>query len=252
MDDHEDILARYKRMRSASRVVNNALMEIYEPSIEEAAKALGVWSKGAIILDIEQMPVLMDHAIHNGSTRGRTVVERYVAEHPPEPGSDAQIVLAAMEKVFFSLFRVSGLVAGLGVRITDILRDQEHLLVDVNLSQSAVERMVIASRVIPFDDFIMTTGAALPVDVEVVEWVVEKLDRGGLSPEDMRELPREAWSQIETAVIGACLQYDGDQHVEYQDVPEGVLALSRDPGRVGRNDPCPCGSGRKFKKCCGR
>jgi hypothetical protein len=21
--------------------------------------------------------------------------------------------------------------------------------------------------------------------------------------------------------------------------------------RVGRNDPCPCGSGRKFKKCCG-
>jgi hypothetical protein len=22
--------------------------------------------------------------------------------------------------------------------------------------------------------------------------------------------------------------------------------------RVGRNDPCPCGSGRKFKKCCGR
>jgi SEC-C motif-containing protein len=22
--------------------------------------------------------------------------------------------------------------------------------------------------------------------------------------------------------------------------------------KVGRNSPCPCGSGRKFKKCCGR
>lgn len=22
-------------------------------------------------------------------------------------------------------------------------------------------------------------------------------------------------------------------------------------GKIGRNDPCPCGSGRKFKKCCG-
>jgi preprotein translocase subunit SecA len=21
--------------------------------------------------------------------------------------------------------------------------------------------------------------------------------------------------------------------------------------RVGRNDPCPCGSGKKYKKCCG-
>jgi preprotein translocase subunit SecA len=20
----------------------------------------------------------------------------------------------------------------------------------------------------------------------------------------------------------------------------------------GRNDPCPCGSGKKYKKCCGR
>ena len=21
--------------------------------------------------------------------------------------------------------------------------------------------------------------------------------------------------------------------------------------KIGRNEPCPCGSGRKFKKCCG-
>jgi preprotein translocase subunit SecA len=21
--------------------------------------------------------------------------------------------------------------------------------------------------------------------------------------------------------------------------------------KTGRNDPCPCGSGKKFKKCCG-
>ncbi|MBF0625330.1 MAG: preprotein translocase subunit SecA [Magnetococcales bacterium] len=26
----------------------------------------------------------------------------------------------------------------------------------------------------------------------------------------------------------------------------------RDGDKVGRNDPCPCGSGRKFKQCCGR
>jgi uncharacterized protein len=23
------------------------------------------------------------------------------------------------------------------------------------------------------------------------------------------------------------------------------------PKTVGRNDPCPCGSGKKYKKCCG-
>ncbi len=29
-------------------------------------------------------------------------------------------------------------------------------------------------------------------------------------------------------------------------------ATIRSSGKVGRNDPCPCGSGKKSKKCCGR
>lgn len=49
------------------------------------------------------------------------------------------------------------------------------------------------------------------------------------------------------------------------DKPEGILdiekllaseAVPSNPGvrvaSVGRNEPCICGSGRKFKKCCGR
>lgn len=26
----------------------------------------------------------------------------------------------------------------------------------------------------------------------------------------------------------------------------------REEAKVGRNDPCPCGSGKKYKKCCGK
>jgi len=26
--------------------------------------------------------------------------------------------------------------------------------------------------------------------------------------------------------------------------------LARKPPKVGRNEPCPCNSGKKFKKCC--
>jgi hypothetical protein len=26
----------------------------------------------------------------------------------------------------------------------------------------------------------------------------------------------------------------------------------KDDPKVGRNDPCPCGSGKKYKKCCGK
>jgi preprotein translocase subunit SecA len=30
-----------------------------------------------------------------------------------------------------------------------------------------------------------------------------------------------------------------------------VKTVTRDAPKVGRNDPCPCGSGKKYKKCCG-
>jgi preprotein translocase subunit SecA len=34
---------------------------------------------------------------------------------------------------------------------------------------------------------------------------------------------------------------------EYQPVQQVV----RGSAKIGRNDPCPCGSGKKYKKCCG-
>ena len=32
----------------------------------------------------------------------------------------------------------------------------------------------------------------------------------------------------------------------------GPDPVRRDHPKVGRNDPCPCGSGKKYKKCCGK
>jgi len=34
--------------------------------------------------------------------------------------------------------------------------------------------------------------------------------------------------------------------------PRKIEQIVRETPKVGRNDPCPCGSGKKFKKCCGR
>ncbi|MBN1125894.1 MAG: SEC-C domain-containing protein [Sedimentisphaerales bacterium] len=37
--------------------------------------------------------------------------------------------------------------------------------------------------------------------------------------------------------------------------PQGeqkVKPIKLEQPKVGRNDPCPCGSGKKYKKCCGK
>jgi preprotein translocase subunit SecA len=31
-----------------------------------------------------------------------------------------------------------------------------------------------------------------------------------------------------------------------------AAAPKRHGDKIGRNDPCPCGSGRKYKRCCGK
>ena len=42
----------------------------------------------------------------------------------------------------------------------------------------------------------------------------------------------------------------GDDAAEPASAPPPAPAVAR-AAKVGRNDPCPCGSGRKYKKCCG-
>jgi preprotein translocase subunit SecA len=39
--------------------------------------------------------------------------------------------------------------------------------------------------------------------------------------------------------------------VDIPQPPRPAAPVRRDAPKVGRNDPCPCGSGRKYKKCCG-
>ncbi len=48
------------------------------------------------------------------------------------------------------------------------------------------------------------------------------------------------------------LTANGDSDASLDDVFETQRAPVRDASKVGRNDPCPCGSGKKYKNCCGR
>ncbi len=58
-------------------------------------------------------------------------------------------------------------------------------------------------------------------------------------------------------VEGVCLKYGiskgelDKRFAEYQRYAKQMAALDELPaGKISRNDPCPCGSGKKYKKCC--
>ena len=53
---------------------------------------------------------------------------------------------------------------------------------------------------------------------------------------------REKSDQIKAGLPGA----------DEEPLPEPVKPIHADGKSVARNDPCPCGSGKKYKKCCGK
>ena len=58
------------------------------------------------------------------------------------------------------------------------------------------------------------------------------------------------------------MKHDENQGIGFVPPPQGQAKSASQQGlkvqpvnvdqKIGRNDPCPCGSGKKFKLCCGK
>src|SRR5262249_9409140 len=154
----------------------NALVgRLKKDVMEEGGKKLGILKGNALILDSEdELSVLMDYCIYDVRRKGRNAVEDYLADSPPPADSDEMLILQAMRKAWYSLFQVQEVMPGVGVQTLDVLRQAPQFIVDLGFSRTADRGAVLATRVIPFADFTMTGGAALPVqDEQVLDRVVE-------------------------------------------------------------------------------
>ena len=62
------------------------------------------------------------------------------------------------------------------------------------------------------------------------------------------EVKREEAAKITGAALQAINSLDNGEQIK----SEVNRTIVNDGPKVGRNDPCPCGSGKKYKNCCGR
>ena len=61
---------------------------------------------------------------------------------------------------------------------------------------------------------------------------------------------REKNKPIQHHEIAEFVKEDGRWYFMDGHAPKPVQSVRQGP-KIGRNDPCPCGSGKKYKKCCG-
>ena len=98
--------------------------------------------------------------------------------------------------------------------------------------------------------------AALSRDPEhhsdIVEFPFYKEARMAISNERDWEVSQEAI--IDSAFMDSMKDYLGNlSPKELEHLINGVQEPYINPfARIGKNDPCPCGSGKKYKKCCGK
>ena len=70
--------------------------------------------------------------------------------------------------------------------------------------------------------------------------IAKRMEQDGVDFKSIRQMKKwmkEHETEIRAGAPGA-------------DVPKVETVVHEGP-RIGRNDPCPCGSGKKYKKCCG-
>jgi len=71
---------------------------------------------------------------------------------------------------------------------------------------------------------------------------------GNAELDDELETNQEYWIEQLGPTVAAIYRY----FLAYRTGGEsGSKPVIRSNPKVGRNDPCPCGSGKKYKKCCG-
>ncbi|MFC1835413.1 hypothetical protein ACFL2Q_11870 [Thermodesulfobacteriota bacterium] len=161
-------LAQYKRLRNAGRHLNEVLVErLPDASVLDCAKKLGLLKAGSLVLNSEQeMPILLDYCLYADRRDGKTVIERYSVRNPPPDASDEMILLQAMKNSHYSVFEAKSIHLRQGATLLDMLRDEEFLLMDVGIGSTGRSGMFFAGRVLPLEQYFLTSGALIPLSAD--------------------------------------------------------------------------------------
>lgn len=258
MIDHARVLERYRHSRDIRHRLSDLLANsIPRKTLEECGRILGFFRNGTLVFETEdELPLLLDYCIYYPQSEGGNLVTRFLETTPPPADSEEMDALQAMTHAYYSLFQVTEVVRGVGIGVRDLLRNETGFIADIGFGNSAQPHLMVATRIIPIEDFFMTGGAGLPVDASAARRIVSALNRTGFNPAtfDFRRITPRQEAEVAALIIRECRSTGMTSHIVYAEpgAPPQLASGGSRVRRVGRNEPCPCGSGKKFKMCCGR
>lgn len=255
--------AEYQRLRRIRLRLNSELASrLPRDVINEGAKRIGILQRGKIVLDSEnQVAVLMDYCIYDVYRRGRNAIDQYLCESPPDLDSGELACLNAMQNATFTLLAVRDVEPGVGCYVQNLFTEEVRLLIDIGFSQTGKQGLVLATRILDFDDYITTSGAALPIGVldadELAAWQQRlgggvQVDREDPAPLIRRAIRAGASEQICYAGTDSENRLDARDFAPQPRVHPTQRKRTVGKPKTGANRRCRCGSGKMHKNCCGK
>ena len=170
----------------------------------------------------------MDYCLYQPGPDRHNLVAKYLETSPPPVASEEMVALQTMTRAYYSLFQVVGVERGVGVSVRDVLRDETGFLVDVGFSNTAPRNAVLATRIIPMDDFMMSGGAGLPVDPSAASRIVKALKQANLNPDtfDFKQITPRQEADLAALIIRACRSAGMTSRISYAE-----------PGSAGMTSP---------------
>ena len=131
------------------------------------------------------------------------------------------------------------------------LKNLDYLKEGIGLRGYAQINPVIAYKKEAFNMFV-------DLDYHIKLGTLGKLFKIQVSPQYVEGQMQRREQESESDMVSALEQYKRQQEQAQKNIvlsrgddgPKETVKKTDD--KVGRNDPCPCGSGKKYKKCCGR
>jgi hypothetical protein len=213
--------------------------------IGATAKRLELFINRNIILgNNQETDCLVDWMVFQHRRQGRTLAQIAHESRGPSEPADVRAVLAGMAEATLGLFRVLDTDPGVGLQVANTWTDQRCFMFEREVSRQANQGDQLLLRLLTVGDITFSGALVLSMPAPLLNAMRQEQAAGKLDSIDAISVAGPRQDNFFGSIIAALMSVR-------RPAPAPMPAREHDK-KVGRNEPCPCGSGKKYKKCCGR
>ena len=212
----------YKDFRALSRQLNLELIrQLPPPALPDAGKKLGLSKAGTLILHQEdEIAIAYDFCLQHFRRQGKNVIERALDAATNATPEDHKTYWEGLSRARFSIFLIEEILPHRGARLRDVVQDEGLEIMDLGLSSTGIEGVLIVGRILFFPSFNMSSGTFIPVAPEIFEnkikEVIEKFQKD--APTSQRVLSSAQSAAFEAQVLRIALHEGGEDNSFFTDM----------------------------------